>query len=170
MTEVSLLLALALLTLQNRIENLLHAVSFFSISSSLLCPCKICPSHHVKQTINKPTHLSSLPWTPWGCLVAMGSFLAVALSIRFWAVQGENFLSVGTSFSRWSSPRLFWMGSRANPLHNEFCWGVKRLASMVQWIYLFWHLDSSQWMSFSWPHLTQPSLEWEVPCRVIPCL
>lgn len=110
MPEVSLSLALALLNLQNRVESLLHAVSFFGISSSPLCPCKICPSHHVKQTVNKQTQFSSLPWTRWGCLVAMGSFLAIALNIRFWAVQGENFLSVGTSLSRWSSPRLFGWG------------------------------------------------------------
>lgn len=31
----------------------------------------------------------------------------------------------------------FWMWSRTNPLHNEFCRGVERIGNMVQWIYMF---------------------------------
>lgn len=33
--------------------------------------------------------------------------------------------------------KSFWTGSRTNLLHNEFCWGVRRIGNMVQWIYVF---------------------------------
>lgn len=156
--------SLVLLSLQNRMENLFSAVGLFSISSCLLYPCKIRPSHHTKQTANKPTQVSSIPWYLTGGVLSLvgdgGLFPGHTPHCKVLRRAWEDCVISGSLCVKIDSTKPFWMGSRTNPLHNEFCWGVKRMGNMVQWIYIFWHLDSSQWMSFSWPHLTQSSLEW----------
>lgn len=74
---------------QNRVDNLLSAVSFFSISSSPLHPCKIRPSHHVKQTTSKTNSALKLPLNSvtGGILpshvAVVFSCLGIPLTIRF---------------------------------------------------------------------------------------
>lgn len=105
------LLSLALLSLQNRVENLLHAVNFFQhLFQSAPSLLKYAPhTTRNKQQINQ--HSSPASMSSLGVSSGDGFFPGHPhLPIRFWDMQGKNILSVDTSLSRLSSPRLFGWG------------------------------------------------------------